>query len=180
MDDDPAVSNFPHMPDRGSPMKHRHPIRASQLPSRLRRIPVLLLLVLPLVGACYSYTQVGVDSVAPGEAVRLRMFDQAVDRLPAQLERRTQIEGTIVDIDGGRLDLLPELGSATTDPVALAVPDIEAISRRELNQTRTWIAVAIGAALGVGLLLSIEGEPAATSGGPITEFMTGWTLWRGR
>ena len=144
--------------------------------SRHRRLLVLLVLALPFAGGCYTYTQVGVESVAPGEAVRLRVFEQAVDRLPAQLERRTQVEGTVVDLDAGRLNLLPELGSVTTDPVSFAVSDIEAISRRELEQTRTWVAVAVGAALGLGLLLSIEGEPAGTSGGPITEFMTGWTL----
>lgn len=157
-------------------MKHGNPIQSFLRQSPLRRFRVSLLLVLPFVGACYTYTGVGVENVAPGEAVRLRVFEQAVDRLPAQLERRTQIEGTVVDLDSGHLNLLPELGSVTTDPVALAVSDIEAISRRELNQTRTWISVAVGAALGVGLLLSIEGEPAATSGGPITEFMTGWSL----
>ena len=155
-------------------MKHGNPLQPSRCRSRFRRLRVLL--VLPLVSACYSYTQVGVESVAPGEAVRLRVFEQAVDRLPPQLERRTQVEGTVVDLDGGRLNLLPELGSAATDPVSLAIPDIEAISRRELNPTRTWAAVGVGAALGLGLLLSIEGEPAGTGGGPITEFMTGWTL----
>ena len=157
-------------------MKPGKPVRPCQCHSPLRRFRVFLVLALPLLGACYTYTQVGVETVAPGEAVRLRVLEQAVDRLPAQLERRTQIEGTVVDLDGGRINLLPELGSVATDPVAVAVSDIEAISRRELNQARTWIAVAVGAALGVGLLLSIEGEPASTSGGPITEFMTGWSL----
>ena len=64
----------------------------------------------------------------------------------------------------------------TTDPVVFALSDIETISRRELNPTRTWLAAGVGAALGVGLLLSIEGEPASTGGGPITEFMLGWSL----
>ena len=156
-------------------MKPGNPVPL-QRGSRHRRLLVLLVLALPFAGGCYTYTQVGVEGVAPGEAVRLRVFEQAVDRLPAQLERRTQVEGTVVDRDGSRLNLLPELGSVTTDPVSFAVSDIEAISRRELDRTRTWVAVAVGAALGVGLLLSIEGEPAGTSGGPITEFMTGWTL----
>ena len=157
-------------------MKHGKSVQPFQFHSPLRRLRMLLVLALPLVSGCYTYTQVGVEAVAPGEAVRLRVFERAVDRLPAQLERRTQIEGTIVDLDASRLNLLPELGSPTTDPVSLAIPDIEAIARRELDQTRTWVAVAVGAALGVGLLLSIEGEPASTSGGPITEFMTGWSL----
>lgn len=154
----------------GNPVQ---PFRCRILQPALR---VLLALALPLAAGCYTYTQVGVETVAPGEAVRLRVFEQAVDRLPAQLERRTQVEGTVVDLEAGRLNLLPELGSVTTDPIALSVSDIEAIARRELDRTRTWVAVAVGAALGVGLLLSIEGEPAATSGGPITEFMTGWSL----
>ena len=161
-------------------MKLGNSVQPFRCRSRLGRLRVILVLALPLAGACYSYTQVGVESVTPGEAVRLRVFDQAVDRLPAQLERRTQVEGTVVDLDAGRLNLLPELGSVTTEPVALAVSDIAAISRRDLNRTRTWLAAGVGAALGVGLLLSIEGEPASTSGGPITEFMTGWTLRLGR
>ena len=75
------------------------------------------------------------------------------------------------------MQVLPELGSPDTEPVSLVIGDIETVScRRELNQTRTWLAVAVGAALGTGLLLSIEGEPASTTGGPITEFMLGWTL----
>lgn len=157
-------------------MKPGNPVQPFRCRSRHCRLRVLLALALPLATGCYTYTQVGVETVAPGEAVRLHVFEQAVDRLPAQLERRTQVEGTVVDLDGGRLNLLPELGSVTTDPIALPVSDIEAIARRELDRTRTWVAVAVGAALGVGLLLSIEGEPAATSGGPITEFMTGWSL----
>ena len=158
-------------------MKHRHPIRASQRPSRIRRIPGLLLLALPFAGGCYTYTQVGVETVAPGEPVRIRVFERAVDRLPAQLERRTQVEGTIIDLDDGWVNLLPELGSVTTDPVALAVSDIETVSRRELSRNRTGLAVAAGAALGVGMLFWIEGEPAGTGGaGPITQFMLGWSL----
>ena len=157
-------------------MEPGNPVQPFRCRSWRRRLRVLVTLALPFAGACYTYTQVGVETVAPGEAVRLRVSERAVDRLPAHLERRTQVEGTVVDRDGGRLNLLPELGSATTEPVSLAISDIEAISRRELNRARTWLAAGVGAALGVGLLLSIEGEPAATSGGPITEFMLGLTL----
>ncbi|MXY30057.1 MAG: hypothetical protein F4179_04380 [Gammaproteobacteria bacterium] len=157
-------------------MKPGNPVQPFRRRSLQCRLRVLLALALPLATGCYTYTQVGVETVAPGEAVRLRVFEQAVDRLPAQLERRTQVEGTVVDLDAGRLNLLPELGSVTTEPVAFALSDIAAISRRELNRTRTWLAAGVGAALGVGLLLSIEGDPAGTSGGPITEFMTGWSL----
>ena len=160
-------------------MNPRNPVRTS--PARRSRSQLaLVVLALPLFSACYSYTQVGVESVAPGEAVRLRVFEQAVDRLPAQLERRTQVEGTVVDLDAARLDLLPELGSVTTDPVSFAVSDIADISRRELNRTRTWLTAGAGAALGLGLLLAIEGEPASAEGGPITEFMLGLTLPLGR
>ena len=164
-----------------SSLNRRNPVRTSRrrraFSGRLPRVATLLLaLALPLATGCYTYTQVGVETVVPGEAVRIRVFEQAVDRLPAQLERRTQVEGTVVDRDTGRLNLLPELGSPTTDPVSLALSDIQAISRRELNKARTWLAVGVGAALGAGLLLSIEGEPASTGGGPITEFMLGLTL----
>ncbi len=131
---------------------------------------------LPFASACFTYTEVGIESVTPGQSVRVRVYEQAVDRLPAELERRTQVEGTVVDRESSRLNLLPELGSPVTEPVSLAIGDIETVSRRELNRTRTWLAVAVGAALGTGLLLSIEGEPASTNGGPITEFMLGWTL----
>ncbi len=141
----------------------------------MRRLPALL--ALPLVGACFTYTGVGVEDVAPGESVRIRVFERAAGRLPARLERRTQFEGTVVDLDGERLNLLPELGSAATDPLSVEVSDIQAVSRRELNRGRTWLAVGAGAALGAGVLLWIEGEPAGTGGGgPITEFMLGWTL----
>ena len=161
-------------------MDSPHPVSSSQCPGRLPRLAVLLLFVLPFASACFTYTEVGLDSVAPGDPVRIRMFEQAADRFPAQLERRTQVEGTVVELDDARLSLLPELGSVTTDPVALAVSDIETVLRRELNQTRTWVAAGVGAALGVGLLLAIEGEPASTTGGPITEFMWGWSLPFGR
>lgn len=164
-------------------MEHTKPVPPLTKPVPLHRpvpasrwLPVLLVLAFPFAGGCYTYTQAGVESVAPGEAVRLRVFERAVDRLPAQLERRTLVEGTVVNLGAGRLDLLPELGSVTTDPVSFALSDIEAISRRKLNRARTWLAAGVGAALGVGLLLSIEGEPASTEGGPITEFMLGWTL----
>lgn len=141
----------------------------------------LLLLLLPTAGACFTYTEVGIESVAPGQPVRVRVFEQAIDRLPAELERRMQVEGTVVDLDDGRLNLLPELGVASTDPVSLALSDIQAVSRRELNRTRTWLGAALGAALGVGILLAIEGEPAATGGpGPITGFMLGSSLPLGR
>ncbi len=158
-------------------MNSRIPVRTSSGVRGRARLPAVLALALPLVGACYSYTQVGVEGVAPGEAVRVQVFEQAVDRLPAELERRTRVEGTVVDVDAGRLDVLPELGSVTTDPVSFAVSDIAAISRRELSPARTWLAVGVGAALGAGLLLWIEGEPASTGdGGPITQFLLGWRL----
>ena len=138
------------------------------------------LLALPLASACFTYTEVGIESVAPGESVRVQVYEQAIDRLPAELERRTQVEGTVVDRESSRLNLLPELGSPVTAPVSLAVADIETIFRRELSQSRTWLVAGVGAALGVGLLLAIEGEPAGTEGGPITEFMLGWSLSLGR
>lgn len=161
-------------------MDSPHPVSSSPGPSRLPRLPVLLLVALPLASACFTYTEVGLERVAPGDPVRIRMFEQAADRLPAQLERRTQVEGTVVEFDDARLSLLPELGSPASDPVALAVSDIETVLRRELNQTLTWVAAGVGAALGIGLLLAIEGEPASTTGGPITEFMWGWSLSFGR
>ena len=138
------------------------------------------MLSLPLVSACFTYTEVGIESVAPGESVRVQLDEQAIDRIPAELERRTQIEGTVVDLQSSRLNLLPELGSPVTAPVSLAVSDIQTVARRELSQSRTWLAVGVGSALGVGLLLRIEGEPGATTGGPITEFMLGWSLSLGR
>ncbi len=162
-------------------MDSLNPVRPSTCRGKLPRFAVLLVLALPLASACFTYTEVGMESVAPGDPVRIRVFEQAADRLPAQLERRTQVEGTVVELDGARLSLLPELGSPATDPVSLALSDINVISRRELNQTRTWLAAGVGAALGAGVLLWIEGEPASTGeGGPITEFMWGWSLPFGR
>ncbi len=161
-------------------MDSLNPVRSLPFAARLLRRLALWLLALPLASACFTYTEVGVASVAPGATVRIRVFDEAADRLPAELERRTEVEGTVVNIDGSRLSLLPELGSAVTAPVSLAVSDIQTVARRELSQSRTWLAVGVGAALGVGLLLAIEGEPAGTEGGPITEFMLGWSLSLGR
>ena len=160
-------------------MDSPNPFRPALRRGMSRRLTVLML-SLPLASACFTYTEVGIESVAPGESVRVQVFEQSIDRLPAELERRTQVEGTVIELDGARLSLLPELGSTATDPLSLAVSDIETVLRRELNQTRTWVATGVGAALGVGLLLAIEGEPAATAGGPITEFMWGWSLPFGR
>ena len=161
-------------------MDSLNPVRSLPFAARLLRRLALWLLALPLASACFTYTEVGIESVAPGESVRVQVYEQAIDRLPAELERRTQVEGTVVDRESSRLNLLPELGSPVTAPVSLAVADIETIFRRELSQSRTWLVAGVGAALGVGLLLAIEGEPAGTEGGPITEFMLGWSLSLGR
>ena len=157
-------------------MKHGNPSQSFHCRSQLHRLRVFVVLALPFVGACFTYTEVGIESVAPGESVRIQVDEEAVDRIPAELERRTQVEGTVINRENSWLNLLPELGSPVTEPVSLAIADIETVARRELDQTRTWLSVAVGAALGVALLLSIEGEPASTDGGPITEFMVGWSL----
>lgn len=182
IDGDPLVaSSSPLRPAQVSPMDSSSRVRRSPRRGMFSCRLTLLVLSLPLASACFSYTEVGVAVVSPGDPVRIRVFDEAVDRLPAELERATQVEGMVVDVEDSRLNLLPELGSVSTDPVSLALSDIQTISRRELSATRTWIAVGVGVALGAGMLLTIEGEPAGPDGSPpITGFMLGGSLPLGR
>ena len=131
---------------------------------RFMRRTAILLLTMPLVGGCFTYTPVDLQSVVSDMSVRVHVTEEGAARLPTGSDRDAPIEGTVIQADRTRVSVLPELGSAITDPVSFSVGDIESVERRELSQQRTWLTLGAGVAVGIGILLRIQGEPGSGNG----------------
>ena len=120
----------------------------------MRRILALLLAV-PFTTACHTYVPVGVESVRPEMAVRVRLADRPTSGA---------LEGQIVDAASPQrgFTLLPEVGQGlSSEPFFVESPNIEALERRELDRGRTALLVGGTALLGLGTILLIDGDPAA-------------------
>jgi len=76
-----------------------------------------------------------------------------------------RIEGKVFEVDQGQLSLLPEVrpGEAS-GPRSLARTEIAEIEVRSLDMPRTLLVAGAGMAVGIGVLLVVEGEP--TGGTP--------------
>ena len=120
----------------------------------MRRIGLTALLL--LTSGCFTYAPIEPSAVAPDMTVRVHLAERVSE---------PRIEGKVFEVDQGRLSILPEVrpGEAS-GPRSLARADISEIEVRSLDTGRTLLVAGAGMAVGIGVLLLVEGEP--TGGTP--------------
>lgn len=135
---------------------------------RVPRGPRLCLLATALLlGGCYSYVPVRLESVEPGQAIRLRVSAEEAERLaPARLTDSRLVDGVLVGAQGDRLLLDTTVGSADplrggrtfTQRLDVALGQIFEVELRQKDRLRTGLAVGAGAAaVGVGVAAALTG-----------------------
>ncbi len=141
----------------------------------LRRALVAALALAPLT-ACYRYTDVPVDQVASGQAVRARVTAVEADSLRAStgLDSRV-VEGTVVATRPGGLMVRTVTGmvenGATRDRlyqrVELPTSSLLQVEVRQLDRGRTYGLIAAGV-VGLGALVvsQFTGSEKVPTGGP--------------
>jgi len=106
--------------------------------------------------ACYTYAPVEPGEITPEMTVRVELAEESVER---------RVEGTVFSVEPGALSVLPESRpGGDPSPRTLRFADVEVVQVRSFDSRRTALVVAAGAAVGIGVLLAAEGNPADTRG----------------
>jgi hypothetical protein len=135
---------------------------------------VLLAAGLVMAAGCYSYAPTRLDSLQPGQAVRVRLSPEEAERLEPMRRSDTRLmEGTVVDASGNgvtvntavtRLD--PMSGTRalfqTLDVQPSGIIEVELRERDNLKTGATIGGIAV--AVAVGLVAALSGD--ATSEDP--------------
>lgn len=142
---------------------------------RLRR-PTALLAVSVLLAGCYAHVPVSLERVKPPARVRAQISPEAGERIaPVLGEARTTLMGRLVEItpQGIYLDVTSgyvEAGMRSerlTQRLLLEREEVLGLQRRELDRTRTMLAVGAGAAAVAAMVyVALSGETGGTTGGP--------------
>ena len=130
-------------------------------------LPILLLTALT-TGGCFSYQPTRLETVAPGQAVRVRISPEEADRLvELRLTDDRLVDGVLVSNGGDGVLLDTQVG--TTDPqrgtralrqrITIPAGEIREVELKRVNWLRTG-ALAGGVAVGVGVVVA-----AALAGG---------------
>jgi hypothetical protein len=139
-----------------------------------RALVVLALLAAP---ACYTYSPGSVESITPGEEVRVRVTREAAARLePALASQETTLEGQVVRAENGSLWL--DVISASrhigfhvermSQTVNLEDAETLTVEIKTLDRPRTFVAVGVVALVsGAIAWKALSGESGGnTSQGP--------------
>jgi hypothetical protein len=128
---------------------------------------ILLVAGLLATQGCYSYVPTRLESIQPGEAVRLRLSPEEAERLEAiRLTDVRLMDGVVVRNDSdevlletpvGRLD--PQRGTRPlVQRVNIAVGEIIEVESRRRDNMKTGAAIgAVGVAVGVGIVAALKG-----------------------
>jgi hypothetical protein len=136
-----------------------------------------------LVGGCYHYAPVPIETLAPDMTVRLELSAVAVDRLRqgpdsiAKLLDGFTVNGTVKQVRGDTVLLSVPTSymeanvrlRTQTHELPLLHSDVQRVTSRQLDRARTtWTSVAVGgiAAASVAYVLSHGGESSGSSGKP--------------
>ena len=142
----------------------------------MRPTRILLFAGLALASGCYSYVPARLESVEPGQAVRVRLSPEAADRLESiRLTDLRIMDGVVVtegngellvDTPVGRLD--PLTGSRSfMQRVNVPVGEIVEIEFRERDNLKTGAAVGAAAvAAGIAITIALRGGGGRRDGDP--------------
>ena len=135
-----------------------------------------------LCPGCFAYVATELDTVPPGEDVRVHLSQEGLGDL-AEFAPGLRMDGTLLRADGDELILRVRVTDQTVGIMTrslgqdLTIPAsrIARVERRELDRRRTWLTAGIGAA-GVAMLLTSFGEGVANPElPPVEEDPAGFT-----
>jgi len=120
-----------------------------------------------LCSGCFGYAAVELDTVPPGEKVRVHLNQEGLGDL-AEFAPDLRMDGTLLRADAGQLVLRVPTGDQTVgimtrtlgQDVSIPFTRIAQLEQRELDRRRTWLTAGAGAAAVAAILTSFgEGVP---------------------
>jgi hypothetical protein len=133
-------------------------------PSRIATLSSLLatLSSLLLTGACYSYQPARLESITPGSSVRVRLSQDAADRLTDEGVTSTRLLDGVLLQNGGEsllLDTDMTTGGAARrtlrQRLSIPVSGITEIELKQLDRVKTGVAIGVGVAV-VGTVIAAQ------------------------
>lgn len=135
---------------------------------------IFFILGVAVSSGCYSYVPARMESIEPGQAVRVRLSPEEAERLVEVRRTDTRVmdgvvirfsdDELLVDTPVGRLD--PMAGSSPLNQrVNVPAGEIRDIELRELDRLKTGAALGgVGLVVGVGIAAAIKGGFGERSG----------------
>ena len=123
--------------------------------------------VLFLCPGCFAYVAAELDTVPPGENVRVHLTQQGLGDL-VDFAPGLRMDGTFLRADGDELTLRIQVTDQTVgimtrslgQDVTIPANRIARLERREFDRPRTWLTAGVGTAAVAMLLMSFgEGVP---------------------
>lgn len=142
--------------------------------------------VLILVTGCYSYAPARLESIAPGQAVRVRLTAEEAERLePVRVTDARLMEGVVVERAGAELLMDSHVGSldpqrgrrSLVQRINVPVAGIQEVELRRLDTLKTGAAVGGFALATTAIILAARGGGIGSrdGGGDLPEFH-GWDI----
>lgn len=140
----------------------------------MRANRILTISLLFVASGCYSYQATSLESLSPGEDVRLRLSQDEAARLQdLPLSQGRLLNAMVLDATGSELLFETTVGvndaqrgtRALTQRVSVAFREIVEVEQRSLDRLRTG-TLAGGAAALVGIVLYAQFRGSSGSDGP--------------
>lgn len=118
---------------------------------------VAVLAAVFMTAGCYTYAPVSSSTVSPDMTVRVEVATSGSD---ATVDR---VEGRVFEVGPDAFRLLPETRPGTdASPRRIEIDEIQTLTHRQFNATRTALVFGAGAAVGIGALLLADSNPGDT------------------
>ena len=139
--------------------------------------PILIVVGTLLASGCHVYTPATLETISPGEGVRIRLSAEATDRLEAvRFTDDRLMTGTLVEQSSSALLFETSIGRTAaaapgarslTQRVDLLPSDILEVESRSLSRGRTAAMVAVvGTGVAVVVVAALQGGGGRQGGGP--------------
>jgi hypothetical protein len=153
------------------------PHSIEELMNRLVRHAGALALIMVASSGCYSYVEVPVDAVRPGQAVRITLDRaEALRRADERDEFQQRVTGTVTEQttdEAVGLSYIGTRGSDFRDFMLVNWESVELVEGREVSWLRTGGVAALGALAAVAILEIADNSSGGNNEGGINESM--WT-----
>lgn len=155
----------------------------------MRRERILLFAGMMLATGCYSYVPTRLESVQPGEAVRIHMSPEAAERLePVRLTDLRLMDGILVEQNAGELFLDTTVGQldrerggrAFTQRVNVSLGEVVEVELRQKDNLKTYALLGgLGVAASIAIAASLQdggGLQRGDGGGEVEDRRTPFVL----